>query len=135
MDGLPLFASARNTDPETSQANRDAHRTKVSQRDLLLNAYLLARVAYEQTFGDWSKTDGTLTDEEAGRAVPWQGSTMYDCRVSYWKRCSELRKLGYIAPAGWTRTSSAGQEQQACEITDTGRDYITEMMQRGAKFW
>lgn len=61
-------------------------------------------------------SDMYLTDEEAGKisgllALP---------KCCYWKRCSELRQAGYIRPTGKTRVSSAGVEQQVCEITDDG---------------
>lgn len=130
-DQLDLFTAARRSDPQTSQANRDAFRKKASQRDVILLTYFKEWLRYEQTFNDWTDTDGGLTDEECGMKTPWNASTMYDERVCYWKRCSELRKLGHIEPAGWTRTSVAGQEQQVCAITDEGRNYIEALKQRG----
>jgi len=120
---LGLFTAARNTDPETSRANRDAFRKKASQRDLILHTYYRERLRYD---------DGGLTDEECGMKTPWKNSTMYVERVCYWKRCSELRKLNFIRPTGSTRTSCAGQEQQVCEITVEGRRYIEELNRRGA---
>lgn len=58
-----------------------------------------------------------LTDEQAG-----QMSGLADLpRCCYWKRCSELRQAGYIAATGITRASSAGEAQQVCTITETGR--------------
>jgi hypothetical protein len=57
-----------------------------------------------------------LTDEEAGNA---SGLSMLP-KCCYWKRCSELRQAGYIAPTGETRLSSAGVEQQVCRITTLG---------------
>lgn len=129
---LGLFTAARNTDPETSQANRDAFRKKASQRDVILRTYYDERRKWEASFETWTNTDGCLTDEECGMKTPWNNSTMYDERVCYWKRCSELRKLGHIAPTGSTRRSVAGQEQQVCEITDEGRAYVEELIRRGA---
>lgn len=114
---LDLFTAARRTDPATSQANRDAFRKKASQRDVILRTYY---------------KNGELTDEECGMKTPWKESTMYVERVCYWKRCSELRKLGHIRATGLTRTSFAGQEQQVCEITDEGRAYVEELIRRGA---
>jgi hypothetical protein len=108
---LGLFTAARRTDPATSQMNRDAFNKKGSQRDRLLWTY----------YG----VEG-LTDEEAGKETRWQDSTMFEHRICYWKRCSELRKLQYIIPTGETRTSSFGQQQQVCEITALGEAYINE---------
>jgi hypothetical protein len=71
-----------------------------SQRQLLLAQY----------------DEEPMTDEEAGNA---SGLAMLP-KCCYWKRCSELRQAGYIRPTGKTRVSSAGVEQQVCEITDEG---------------
>jgi hypothetical protein len=110
---LGLFTAARRSDPATSQINRDAFVKKGSQRDCLLWTYY---------------TNAGLTDEEAGMSTPWKDSNMFDHRVCYWKRCSELRKLGFINPTGETRLSSAGQPQQVCEITTAGREYISNVL-------
>jgi hypothetical protein len=72
----------------------------------------------------WNVLDGGITDEECGMKTRWNGATMYDQRVCYWKRCSELRKQGFIEPLDYTRGSSAGQQQQVCVITEAGRDYV-----------
>lgn len=129
---LDLFTAARRTDPATSQANRNAFRKKASQRDVILHTYYRERLHYEETFGEWSRTDGGLTDEECGMKTPWKESTMYVERVCYWKRCSELRKLGFIDVTGETRKSCAGQEQQVCEITIEGIEYVEELIRRGS---
>lgn len=129
---LDLFTAARRTDPATSQANRDAFRKKASQRDVILRTYYDERRKWDDSFETWTNTDGGLTDEECGMKTPWKESTMYVERVCYWKRCSELRKLGFIEPTGWTRKSFAGQEQQVCEITVEGIDYVEELIRRGA---
>lgn len=114
-DDLPLFTAARRSDPATSQANKNAFRTKATQRDVLLATYV----------------SGACTDEEAGKRTFWRGASMFDARICYWKRCSELRKLGYIVPTGATRTSDAGQQQQVCEITGDGAAYVDEMRRHG----
>lgn len=124
---LDLFTAARRSDPATSQANRDAFKKKASQRDVILRTYYNSF----RLFDDRDPSAG-LTDEECGMRTPWKDSTMYDERVCYWKRCSELRKLGFISPTGETRTSSAGQEQQICQITDDGFAYVEELLRRGA---
>jgi hypothetical protein len=108
---LGLFTAARRSDPVTSQMNRDAFVKKGSQRDCLLWTYY---------------TNAGLTDEEAGMETRWKDSTMFEHRVCYWKRCSELRKLELIMPTGETRTSSFGQQQQVCEITALGEQYVIE---------
>jgi hypothetical protein len=108
---LGLFTAARRTDPATSQMNRAVFIKKGSQRDRLLFMY-------------YCNTD--LTDEEAGKETRWEDSTMFEHRICYWKRCSELRKLEYIIPTGETRTSSFGQQQQVCEITALGVAHIKD---------
>lgn len=109
------FIAARATDPATSQANKDAFNKKFNQRDLLLITYSKFWI-------------GGLTDEEAGQQTLINGVSMFDKRICYWKRCSELRKLGFIQPVGETRTSSAGQQQQVCEITEQGLIYVEQTL-------
>lgn len=38
-----------------------------------------------------------------------------------WKRVSDLKNMGFIAPTGRTRVSDAGREAELLEITDSGR--------------
>jgi hypothetical protein len=95
------WLGVRRNDGATSGAGAKAMTVRAgSQR-----AKLLSRYAYE-----------SLTDEEAGRVSGL--SSLPKC--CYWKRCSELRQAGYIAPTGETRVSSAGVEQQVCRITTLG---------------
>ncbi len=124
-ESLPLFAGARNTDPATSQALRDAFVVKRSQRDMILETYYRHYLDNLLSFDDGSDGEQGLTDEEAGMATPFKGSNMFAERVCYWKRCSELRKLGYIVPTGKTRSSSAGMQQQVCVITVEGRRFVS----------
>ena len=99
-DELPLF---RNTDPMTSvQGARDVKPRRTSQAMLLLAEY--------------AHRDG-LTDEEAGL---FSGLAQRP-KCCYWKRCSELRALGFIIPTGETRLSSAGSPMQVCAITAEGK--------------
>lgn len=114
--------SARNTDPETSKANADAFVKKLSQREALLLTYYNAYM-YDNYVQLWG-----LTDEQAGMATVWNGSTMYALRICYWKRCSELRKLGFIEPTGRTRISSANQQQQVCRITVEGMKHVEQLL-------
>ena len=98
-DELPLF---RNTDPVTSvQGAADVKPRRVSQAMLLLSIYEYA----------------DLTDEQAGDL----SGLAKRPKCCYWKRCSELRAKGFIAPTGVTRLSSAGSAMQVCAITAEGR--------------
>jgi hypothetical protein len=116
---LPLqFIAARTSDPATSQANRDAYMHKMSQRDLLLMTY------YNFWKLNVAPYSHGMTDEEVGSATILNGESMYAQRACYWKRCSELRKNGFIRATGETRISSAGQMQQVCEITQEGIDHV-----------
>lgn len=56
----------------------------------------------------------TLTDEEAAE----RAELTHTC---YWKRCGELRDLGYIEFTGETRTGGAGVQRIVCSITPNGR--------------
>ena len=95
FDDLPLF---RNIDPMTSvQGAADVKPRRVSQAMLLLSLYEYA----------------DLTDEQAGNL----SGLAQRPKCCYWKRCSELRAKGYIAPTGETRISSAGSAMQVCAIT------------------
>jgi len=104
-------ALARSSDPETSkQAAAAAERRAPSQRDRLLNAYMVAG-------------DRGLTDEEAGVSAGLSGS-------GYWKRCSDLRNLGMIAPLGLQRQVSSGLMAQVCVITPEGWRRMDELSRR-----
>lgn len=91
--------TARATDPLTSHlADRDVRQRSLTQRDRLLNAFI-------------SHPDG-LTDEEAAVAA------QLPPRSCWWKRCSELREQGLIAPVpGLTRVGTAGSKQMVSRIT------------------
>lgn len=100
----PLFAFAnesaiaRDSDPITSHEGSDHIAPKRGTlRATLLDVYR----AYP---------DG-LTDEEACERAGIENG---------WKRCSELRNLGLIAPMG-TRLSSAGVKVRVCAITEFAR--------------
>lgn len=101
-DLLPLW---RTSDPETSErAARSVTMRAGSQK-----ARLLAQYA-----AHWF---GGLTDEEAGELA---GIT------HAWKRCSDLRREGYIEPRdGVTRLSSFGESQRVCLITELGKRVAT----------
>jgi hypothetical protein len=118
---LPIdFVSARRTDPETSQANRDAFTKKITQRDLILLTYYRYHDLNVVPFMYG------MTDEEVGKFTKLGTETMFDLRACYWKRCSELRKQGFIESTNETRVSSAGSHQQVCRITQEGINYVEQ---------
>ena len=99
------WLGVRANDPVTSsKASQSLWVRAGSQR-----ATLLAHYAHD-----------SMTDEEAGNA---SGLALLP-KCCYWKRCSELRQAGYIAPTGEVRHSSAQVDQQVCSITQTGRDVL-----------
>lgn len=68
----------------------------------------------------YGRFTGGLTDEEAAREA---GLSMRSC---WWKRCSELRQDGMIAPVEGPegtvkRIGGAGDPQMVCAITGAGR--------------
>ena len=98
----------RTTDPATSRNGAEAvkHRAP-SQRDRLLRAFDLAGPI-------------GLTDEEAAYVTRLSESR----RACWWKRCSELRGLGFIAPTGEERQGDAGSARMVSAITDAGAAYM-----------
>jgi hypothetical protein len=120
---LPIeFISARINDPATSQANKDAFVKKRSQRDEILLTY------HRLNSYDYPQFAEGIIDEEAGMNTFRDGVSYFDLRICYWKRCSELRKMGLIETTGITRISSAGQQQQVCCITIQGVNYVNKLL-------
>ena len=103
FEDLPLFRSA---DPTTSALGAG----DVKPRRQTQAMQLLAEYAHR---------DG-LTDEEAGLF----SGLLSRPKCCYWKRCSELRAKGFIAPTGVTRLSSAGSAMQVCAITPAGKESL-----------
>ena len=103
FEDLPLFRSA---DPITSALGAG----DVKPRRTTQAMQLLAEYAHR---------DG-LTDEEAGLF----SGLLSRPKCCYWKRCSELRAKGLIAPTGVTRLSSAGSAMQVCAITTAGKEAL-----------
>jgi hypothetical protein len=102
FDDLPLFRSA---DPITSVLGAgDVKPRRQTQAMLLLSIYEYA----------------DLTDEQAGDL----SGLAKRPKCCYWKRCSELRAKGLIAPTGVTRLSSAGSAMQVCAITPAGKEAL-----------
>ena len=100
FDDLPLF---RATDPDTS-ANGARHITpkRGSQAMRILAVY-----AEHPIYG--------LTDEAA---AAWAGIT------HGWKRCADLRRLGFIQSIGETRATVAGVQAMVCRITQQGLEAL-----------
>ena len=86
VEGLELFAVARDADPITSHAGHDYIQPK---RGTLAATLLQVYRAYP----------AGLTDREAAELANLDGA---------WKRCSDLRRAGLIAPTGETRGTPAG---------------------------
>jgi hypothetical protein len=60
------------------------------------------------------------TDDEVGVM-----SGLAEKGAGYWKRCSELRRMGFIVDTGLTRTNPvSGAKQMVCRITDKGREAL-----------
>ena len=74
-----------------------------------------------------------MTDEQAGIKSGLHSKP----GCCYWKRCSELRQMGfikvvYVAPfVPATRTSRAGEQQQVCELTETGLERVRTLLMLG----
>ena len=104
------WLGVRRNDKATSKAGAQAMTVRAgSQRAKLLSTYF---------------SNPYLTDEEAGTA---SGLSLLP-KCCYWKRCSELRQAGYIRATGKTRVSTAGVEQQVCEITDEGSRVLSNIL-------
>ena len=101
FDDLPLF---RNTDPEGS-VNGAKHITpkRGSQAMRLLAVYK-----------ELDYAEG-LTDEMAAQAANL---------LHGWKRCSDLRKLGYVAATGEQVPTSSGVLAMVCRITPAGLEAL-----------
>lgn len=101
--------NARLSDPNTSKAAQ--HAIKLTNALKILRVF--ARV-------------GMATDEQASRLAGINQG---------WKRCSDLRRDGYIAPVYEddvlvTKRSSAGVDVMVCRITDKGLRKLDEVMGR-----
>lgn len=105
IDNLPLF---RATDPDTSEAAAKNVKVRAgSQCAILLEQY-------------WFDRHG-LTDEEAGIK-----SGLAKRGAGYWKRCADLRRMGYIVDTGVRREMSSGSKGMVCVLTQKGLDWIKE---------
>lgn len=102
FDDLPLF---RNTDPEGS-VNGAKH---IKPRRGSQAMRLLAIYKEHPVYG--------LTDETAAQLANLPHG---------WKRCSDLRRLGYIAATGEHMPTSSGVMAMVCRITTEGLEALNE---------
>lgn len=102
-DLLERLPNVRKADPVTSHAAAQKNRKKrPTQAMRILAEYL----------------HGEYTDEEVTRHAGIPGG---------WKRCSDLRRLGYIAPTGKLAPTSMGVMAQVCAITHAGHTALREV--------
>jgi len=99
FEDLPLF---RSSDPTTS---RDGAKHVMIRRTGQLAKLLLC----------YADSQIGMTDEEAGIRTG-----MASIGTGYWKRCSDLRRLGLIEYTGTTRLTSAGTPAMVCTVTAYG---------------
>lgn len=103
------WLDARRTDSSTSVDGAKAVTIRAgSHRTKLLEVYAL--------YGN------AMTDEAAGIL-----SGLHAKNAGYWKRCSELRRAGFIIATGQTAMSLNGSMQQCCRITDSGRKALAPL--------
>lgn len=88
-------ANARSSDPQTSKAAARSLDPR-GQLGILSRAYEAAGPR-------------GMTDEEAALTTGL---------ASAWKRCSDLRRLGWIKTNGATRVGSSGRDQMVCVWTE-----------------
>jgi len=101
---LPLF---RSTDPATSRkAAEQVAPRRGSQMARLLTQYGSAVLG--------------LTDDQAGQRVAENSGVI----PGYWKRCADLRRLGYIIDTGTTRVTNSGSMGMVCAITAKGQEAL-----------
>jgi hypothetical protein len=102
FDDLPLF---RSTDPQGSvngAKHIKAKRTSQAMR-------LLAVYNEHPIYG--------LLDERAAALAGIAGG---------WKRCADLRRLGYIKPTGEMAATLSGVKAMVCRITSEGMEALVE---------
>lgn len=94
----------RTVDPDTSHAAARANPLgRGTHRHRLLEVY--------------SHSDAGFIDEEV--------SALAGIESGGWKRCADLRKLGYTVPTGEKKEASSGLKQRICVITESGRDALS----------
>lgn len=100
FDDLPLF---RSTDPQGSvNGARHIKPRQGSKAMTILRVYVA-----HTTYG--------LTDEEAAQLAGVHHG---------WKRCADLRRLGFIEQTGAQRPTTAGVNAMVCRITPAGLEAL-----------
>ncbi len=102
FDDLPLF---RSTDPEGSVNGAKHIKLKRTSQAMRLLAVYNEHPIY-----------GLLDEEAANRAKIPGG----------WKRCADLRRLGYIKPTGEMAATLSGVKAMVCRITSEGMEALIE---------
>jgi hypothetical protein len=102
FNDLPLF---RNTDPQGSV--NGAKHIKLKRTSQAMR--LLAVYNEHPIYG--------LLDEEAANHAKIAGG---------WKRCADLRRLGYIKPTGEMAATLSGVKAMVCRITSEGMEALIE---------
>jgi hypothetical protein len=102
FDDLPLF---RSTDPKGSV--NGAKHIKLKRTSQAMR--LLAVYNEHPIYG--------LLDEEAANHAKIAGG---------WKRCADLRRLGYIKPTGEMAATVSGVKAMVCRITSEGMEALVE---------
>lgn len=109
---------ARSSDPQTS---KDAA-ASLQDHDITSLCFRLLRQYF--ILGDG------LTDEEAAKRAAGYGKQP---SPGAWKRCSDLRREGWIEPTGETRRASSGRQQQVCAITEVGKQQLKDFFNKGTR--
>jgi hypothetical protein len=100
FDDLPLF---RNTDPQGSV--NGAKHIKLKRTSQAMR--LLAVYKEHHVYG--------LLDEHAAALADITGG---------WKRCADLRRLGFIEPTGDMKETMSGVKAMVCRITPEGLEAL-----------
>lgn len=97
---------ARKSDPISSHiAAAESRPRRLSQRMRILKVY--------------AQVNEPICDDDAA----------FLAKVEYgWKRCSELRQLGYIKHTGYVRLD--GRVRMVCKITKDGRKILANLTRR-----
>ena len=100
FNDLPLF---RSCDPEGSRNGARHIKPRQGSQAMRILAVYITHTIYG------------LTDEEAAHLAAVHHG---------WKRCADLRRLGYIEPTGATRPTVAGVQAMVCRITPAGAEAL-----------
>ena len=100
FDDLPLF---RSTDPQGSANGAKHIRPRAGSQAMRILGVYVANSIYG------------LTDEEAAQLAGVHHG---------WKRCADLRRMGFIEPTGAQRPTLAGVNAMVCRITARGLEAL-----------